>query len=753
MARPLPAALLLLLLAAPEHARVGADLPRQSDRVVEYAIRARLDPAARKIAGEIDLRWRNASPAPVSELYFHLYLNAFRDKESTFLRESGPAAGRGDARFDPHFPGGCVVKSMRNAAGTELWKERFVAPDDQNEDDRTLARVDLPAPVGPGETLPLSISFESTMPRLFRRAGFSGDPERPESLFFMCAQWFPKIAVLRAQEDGTARWNAHQYHAHTEYFSDYGVYRVELDVPRDFAVGASGRRIETREEGDRRIHVHLAEDVHDFAWCAAATFREEGYTWSFDRFCAEAPAPMGERLRSMLEEAARARRRGADEVKPSKEVSVRFLFPADQQPHWRRFLWSVGAALACYGTWYGEYPYDTLTVVVPPDGGRAAGGMEYPTLITVFGNRMDPPYAVGMEAVTIHEFGHQFFYGLLGSNEFEEAWLDEGMNSFSDARAYEAAYGPEIATTRYGLHVTPHLRPFAAPKVFPALASLLRLESWTRRIPRPWKTPEQLLPEPAADPYEQYLREMPFLHFERDVPVPAPQGERAAYYAARTFDSMLLPGFEYAGRNDYRVNSYGKPTMLLYALRGMMGAEAFDRAFHDYAEKHRFRHPTTADAEESLRSHLDPASGSPIASFARTMATSATPVDFSILEAGQREIAEGSGEWLWTVRVQRRGDVRLPVEVWAEDEAGARLLLGTMAGRDEETTKSFRLRSRTQLRCARLGPGWLATVDRTVHDNARLRSGLEEGRTALALAARWTAYVEEIVRSSAGLAR
>ena len=124
--------------------------------------------------------------------------------------------------------------------------------------------------------------------------------------------------------------------------------------------------------------------------------------------------------------------------------------------------WAAAASIACYGIWFGEYPYDVLTIVDPPSGGGAAGGMEYPTLITVWGDRLAPSYSAGMEGVTIHEFGHQYFYGMIGTNEFEEAWLDEGFTSYTDARVYEIAYGPGHATSRYRPFHLNYRVPFSA---------------------------------------------------------------------------------------------------------------------------------------------------------------------------------------------------------------------------------------------------------------------------------------------------
>ncbi|MGH7161873.1 MAG: M1 family metallopeptidase, partial [Planctomycetota bacterium] len=420
-------AVTLLVASDGRRARARADLPKESPRVVHYTIRAELLPEQRSVRARMDVVWRNATVAPVHHLYFHLYLNAFRDKESTFLRESG-GEGRGERRWDEKFPGRIDVQSMKTADGQEVWKGAFEAPDDGNEDDATLARVALPSPVAPGETVALDVSFETVLPRLFRRSGFSGDPANPRDLFFMVAQWFPKVAALRQPPGGQPFWNRHQYHANTEFFADYGVYQVELTVPGTYVVGATGRRLNELDAGEGRVtYLHKAEDVHDFAWCAFPGFLEELYDWEFDRFCAEArPPAIGANLRALLARTAEHRGVPEEAVKPAGSVRIRFLYPNDHAHLRDRFKWSVGAALACYGIWYGPYPYDVLTVVDPPDGGRAAGGMEYPTLITAGTRYLAPAWRHEPESVTVHEFGHQYWYGLVASNEFEEAWLDEG---------------------------------------------------------------------------------------------------------------------------------------------------------------------------------------------------------------------------------------------------------------------------------------------------------------------------------------
>jgi hypothetical protein len=112
-----------------------------------------------------------------------------------------------------------------------------------------------------------------------------------------------------------------------------------------------------------------------------------------------------------------------------------------------RYLQAAKLGLKYFGLWYGRYPYRTLTVIDPAHGGGGAGGMEYPTLITA-GTAWPLGYwplngLRGAEMVTVHEFGHQFWYGLVGNNEFEEAWLDEGFNSYSTGKVMELGYGKD----------------------------------------------------------------------------------------------------------------------------------------------------------------------------------------------------------------------------------------------------------------------------------------------------------------------
>ena len=129
-------------------------------------------------------------------------------------------------------------------------------------------------------------------------------------------------------------------------------------------------------------------------------------------------------------------------------VDIRLLIQPEHEKQAYRHFHATKAALENYGTWYGPYPYGHVTVVDPAYG-SGAGGMEYPTLFTA-GTRLFNPFGGGSpEGVTIHEAGHQFWYGMVGNNEFEDAWLDEGLNTFSTERTISETYGDEAVGHRF----------------------------------------------------------------------------------------------------------------------------------------------------------------------------------------------------------------------------------------------------------------------------------------------------------------
>ena len=380
-----------------------------SPRNANYAISARLNPSSRTITGDQILTWRNVSSVPAAALRFHLYYNAWRNTRSTWMRE---ALLSGDERIGNRPEGDwswmdvTSLRIIRPGSGPlDLTSRlRFVSPDDGNPDDRTVLEAPLDAAVEPGETVNVQIAWSSRVPRTFARTGVIGDS-------YFLAQWFPKIGVL---EDGG--WNCHQFHAATEFFADFGTYDVKLTVPRGWMVGATGLERGRRDEADgTTTHHYQQDDVHDFAWTTSPDYVE---------------------------------RRARFEHPVLPPVEMRLLLQPEHEGQADRHFKATEAALKYYGEWFGAYPYGHVTVI-DPAWQSGAGGMEYPTLFTAGTRWLAPRGVTTPEGVTIHEAGHQFWYGIVANNECEHAWLDEGLNTFATARTIEQAYQPNYYAKRY----------------------------------------------------------------------------------------------------------------------------------------------------------------------------------------------------------------------------------------------------------------------------------------------------------------
>jgi hypothetical protein len=129
-------------------------------------------------------------------------------------------------------------------------------------------------------------------------------------------------------------------------------------------------------------------------------------------------------------------------------VDIRLLLQPEHEGQAERHFAATRAALRYYGEWFGPYPYGHITVI-DPAWQSGAGGMEYPTLFTVGTRLFAPERATQPESVTVHEAGHQFWYGIVATNEFEHAWLDEGLNTYSTARVMDEAFSPNYYTRRF----------------------------------------------------------------------------------------------------------------------------------------------------------------------------------------------------------------------------------------------------------------------------------------------------------------
>lgn len=457
-----------------------------SDRLTGYDIDVSLNTEAKTISGSMVAMWVNDSPDMVPDVQMHMYLNAFRSNKSTFYRESGGSPGSKEIDY-----GWVEITRINDIMGTDLsGMMTFIQPDDNNRDDMTVIRIVLPKPVAPGDTLFLDIDFTSKLPSNIRRTGFSDD-------YFFVAQWFPKFGVYESGGMGGSEvngWNCHQFHSNSEFYANHSVYNVNITLPAEYVVGSGGKLIEQEDMADglKRIK-YRAEDIVDFAWTAWPEYLVAEDKW--------------------------------------EHVDIRFMYPPGREKQVERQMTAVKNALEYLTERVGPFPWPHLTFVDPPTKGAGAGGMEYTTIFTSSSFTGVPGFLNLPDMVTVHEFGHAYFMGILASNEFEEPWVDEGINSYLESRIMDHYWGPD--------------------------KGILNSERF-------WFSDKQM---------------------QRFGYISSP---------ARQVTDNTPASWQYP-HGTYGMMSYQKAATWLNTLEGIVGTETIDEVFREYYREWGFKHPTAKD--------------------------------------------------------------------------------------------------------------------------------------------------------------
>ena len=484
--------------------RTGAEATL-SERVVDYTIAATLDPVKHTVAGKEKLTWRNRSAVPVRSVYLHLYLNAFEGAGSTFFTEkrNNNTGFRSGVDTEKGEWGHTELRSVQQGGAKVAWS--FVHPDNGPASDHTVVRLDLPAEVAAGASTTLDIDFFNQLPRVIARTGYFGT-------FHLVGQWFPKIGVLElpGERGATApRWNVHEFHLNSEFYADFGNYDVSITVPKAFTVAATGElQGAVVEASGMATSRYVQGDVHDFAWTADS------------------------RSAKPLE--------GSWTNPGSPQVKLLVVYPPEYVASAAPAMKAAKDALTYFSNTLGPYPYKTLTVVIPPHNAEEAGGMEYPTFFTAEGYTNPQPdnrHGYELDFVTVHEFGHGYFYGLLASNEFEEPMLDEGLNQYWDQRMFRER--------------SQDIRP---------------MPDFMRRLGI----------SPAFKVFD----------FER---LATPREEPADALGQNAYDRLQGIG-----------PIYDRTATTMRDLEEQIGKATMERAFKEYYRRWKFRHPSVADLRETI---------------------------------------------------------------------------------------------------------------------------------------------------------
>ena len=550
-----------------------------SARLTGYKIDATLDPVKKTVTGKMEAYWVNNSTDNVPDLQMHMYLNAFRSNKTTFYKESGIFNKSEKIDF-----GYIEINSFTDIYGNELKPlTSYISPDDGNPEDMTVLRIALPEPVRPGDTIYIIVDFESKLPALTHRTGFNDD-------FFFVGQWFPKFGVYESAGMRFATkggWNCHQFHYNSEFYANHSVYDVKITVPEEYVVGSGGVLLNeaiSDGEGKNKTLTYRAEDIVDFAWTAWPGYSVYADTWN--------------------------------------HVAITFLAPPERKDQVDRQLTAVKNALEYLTEKVGPYPWTHLTFVDPPSKGQGAGGMEYTTIFTSqSANRIPESFHIP-ELVTVHEFGHAYFMGILASNEFEEPWLDEGVNTFWEQRIIDHYYGENSG----------------------------------------------VLDHPLLKISDKSYSRLSYVSSE-----------------GRQLVSNREYSWNYP-RDTYGMMSYFKTANILYTLMGIIGEETTDEVFREYYKRWAFRHPSGYDFIEVVNEVVTRVHGNKFGPdlnwfFDQTLFGTGL-VDYKVLRFLNTRVPSFKGmkiendslvlesdyskkDTLYksTVQLERLGDVMLPVDV------------------------------------------------------------------------------------------
>ncbi|MBL8858648.1 MAG: M1 family metallopeptidase [Planctomycetes bacterium] len=712
---------------------VGAQSGDVNSCRTDYSIQVRYDEPERMLRGVETIRWVNESRDDVPDLWFHLYWNAFANDRSTHLLQTG--SGNRDVK-DGEW-GWTRITSLIVGRDELVSSIEFVSPDDRRAEDRTVCRVKLPTVAKSGEVVVARLTWEAKIPRVRRRTGYKDD-------FLFIAQWFPKLGVY---ETGNG-WNCHQFHRSTEFFSDYGAYDVELDLPARYesGIGASGVQAEPSRAGEGRVKVRYVAPsekdqaaldrtgklprVHDFAWVADATSLKYEATFHYDEWAA--------RYKDEVDRVALALGRAPAEMR-LRDVHVTVLLQPEHYEQGQRHFEATCTALFFYGLWFGEYPYEQITCVDPAWGARAAGGMEYPTIFTA-GTRLFTREAMHEpESVTVHEAGHQFWYGLVGNNEFEAAWLDEGFNTFTQNEALWLRYGPRIRTTDFsGL-------PFAGVGLAPLPGGGVLEDALSGKR---WSLGWGIKLEPLrGSAFLDWWRDQPLFSYARQFVDPR-ETARTGYLGDPDTDPVDRMAFTYCDHTSYRTNSYRRTATALRSLQGLVGEDNFLRGMRLYSERWRYRHPYPQDFfdtflegskvdvawyfEQAFRStatldwKVEVAQKPATSPRGWMIDASGAWVERKATQPGEDDEVDESDdkpatEWLVDVVVRRKGELLLPLTLELTWQSGLKEQLTWSRDEQSRTTwwKPLEGRGplREKLRSAVIDPENRYSFDRDLSDN------------------------------------
>ena len=367
---------------------------------VNYTMEIDMDVETNRYQGTQKLEYTNNSPDQLDRVFYHLYFNAFQPGSMMDVRSRTIA--------DPSRK---ITDRISKLSDDEIGYQKIQSlkqngTDVKYETEGTILVVTLNEAINPGETVTFDMVWEAQVPVQIRRTG----RDNAEGIRYSMAQWFPKMSEYDYQG-----WHANPYIGR-EFYGVWGEFDVKISIDKDYILGgtgylqnpseigygyeADGQNVNQKVNNGKLTWHFKAPNVHDFMWAADPDY--------------------------------------VHETRTLENGTVLHFFHQDGQndANWEMLPDLTVRAFEYASANFGLYPYDQFTVIQGGDG-----GMEYPMSTLINGARVNPL------CVTIHEFMHDWYHGVLGSNESLHPWMDEGFTSYASARINAHLRGTDAEPT------------------------------------------------------------------------------------------------------------------------------------------------------------------------------------------------------------------------------------------------------------------------------------------------------------------
>ncbi|MES2515952.1 MAG: M1 family metallopeptidase [Bacteroidota bacterium] len=561
---------------------------------VNYSIDVTLHDDTHELSAFEKIEYINNSNKPLGLIYFHLWANAYKNNE-TALAKQLLENGETEMYFSKDADLG-YVDSLNFIVNGKPVKWEF---DKKHIDICTLF---LNTPLDPGDTLIITTPFHVKLPSAkISRLGHIGQA-------YAITQWYPKPAVF--DRDG---WHEMPYLNQGEFYSEFGSFDVRITLPKNYVLAATGDRIdEPAEEQWLLSKVQETEDLlkskkysRDNSFPISS---KEYKTIQFKQFRVHDFAWFADKRFHVLKGSVLLPHSG-------NKVDTWAFFTNNEAELWSRSLEYLHDATVFYSTLNGDYPYNHVTAI---DGTiSAGGGMEYPN-ITIIGESGND---FTLETTIMHEVGHNWFYGILGSNERDYPFMDEGLNSFYEMRYIRSKYPNST------------------------LANVL-----------------------GRDSTFKFFGLNKFKH--------KAEYEFAYLLAARkNIDQPIATKSEDFTSYNYGGVVYSKSALVFDYLMNYLGKEKFDEGMQFYYEQWKFKHPNPEDLIKTLQYHLN----ADLHWFVEELLVTSKKIDYKIKDHKQLEdhshavLVKNNSHVLGPVSVSGIKDGVLVGTVWYNGFRGKRV--------------------------------------------------------------------------------